>query len=102
MHDDNDDNSIFRVNMLMKFYSFELTEYSKVCYIDGDSLFLKNCDFIFSYRAPAAKHLGWEYLPIQDTPPEKIGIFDCWEKIRPYHREIHKKQYTSHSLAFYL
>ena len=75
MHDNNDNDSTFRVNMLMKFYSFELTEYSKVCYIDGDSLFLKNCDFIFSYRAPAAKHLGWEHLPIQDTPHDKIGIF---------------------------
>lgn len=71
----NGDENDFRINMLMKFYSFELTEYSKVCYIDGDSLFLKNCDFVFSYRAPAAKHLRWNHIPIQDSPPEEIGIF---------------------------
>lgn len=65
----------FRINMLMKFYSFELTEYSKVCYIDGDILILKNCDFVFNYRAPAAKHLGWDHIPIQNSPPDKIGIF---------------------------
>lgn len=51
---------LFSIDMLMKFYSFELTEYDKVCYLDGDILVLKNCDFVFNYRAPAAKYLGWD------------------------------------------
>ena len=71
---ENNDQKEFRVNMLMKFYSFELTDYAKVCYIDGDILILKNCDFIFNYRAPAAKYLGWDYYPIHQSPPENIGI----------------------------
>lgn len=50
----------FNIDMLMKFYSFELTDYKKICYLDGDILVIKNCDFIFNFRAPAAKYLGWE------------------------------------------
>ena len=52
----------FNIDMLMKFYSFELTDYKKVCYLDGDILVVKNCDFIFNFRAPAAKYLGWENI----------------------------------------
>lgn len=62
---------LFSIDMLMKFYSFELTEYKKVCYLDGDILVLKNCDFIFNYRAPAAKYLGWDdKRPIHDSSNE--------------------------------
>lgn len=59
----------FSIDMLMKFYSFELTDYKKVCYLDGDILVLKNCDFVFNYRAPAAKYLGWDEdnYPIQSS-----------------------------------
>lgn len=59
---------LFSIDMLMKFYSFELTEYDKVCYLDGDILVLKNCDFVFNYRAPAAKYLGWDnHRPIHTS-----------------------------------
>lgn len=63
---------LFSIDMLMKFYSFELTDYKKVCYLDGDILILKNCDFVFNYRAPAAKYLGWDEIhPIHTS--EKKG-----------------------------
>ena len=65
----------FTIDMLMKFYSFELTDYKKVCYLDGDILIIKNCDFVFNFRAPAAKYLGWDYRPIhKKVNPGEQGI----------------------------
>ena len=47
----------FQINVMNRFYMFDLKEYDKLCYFDADILVRKNIDFIFNYNAPAAKFL---------------------------------------------
>lgn len=49
----------FQIIMMNKFYCFELKDFDKVCYLDGDILVKKNIDFIFNYSTPAAKVLSY-------------------------------------------
>lgn len=53
-------NDLFQIMMMNKFYMFDLKEYDKVCYLDGDMIILQNIDFVFNYRAPAGKILQYE------------------------------------------
>lgn len=50
---------LFQVMMMNKFYMFELKEFDKVCYLDGDILIRQNIDFIFNYRTPCGKVLDY-------------------------------------------
>ena len=48
----------FQIMMMNKFYMYELTDYDKVCYFDGDIVIRKNVDFVFNFSAPAGKILS--------------------------------------------
>lgn len=50
-------NSLFQIIMMNKFYMFDLKEYDKLCYFDGDIIVRCNVDFCFNYNTPAAKVL---------------------------------------------
>lgn len=43
---------------LNKFYMFDLKEYDKVCFLDGDMIIRENIDFIFNFSTPAGKVLN--------------------------------------------
>ena len=52
-----DNAAFFQIMMMNKFYMFDLKEFDKVCYFDGDILVRDNVDFIFNYQTPAGKIL---------------------------------------------
>lgn len=45
----------FQIMVMNKFYVYDLKEFDKVCFIDGDILIKQNIDFIFNYQTPAGK-----------------------------------------------
>lgn len=49
----------FQIMMMNKFYMYELKEFDKVCYFDGDIVVRKNTDFVFNYNVPAGKILTY-------------------------------------------
>ena len=80
-----------------------------------DALNESGCDFYLDDSAEFELHILKEenklLHDILDDPEkykewrslfEKTDTADYWEKIQPYHHEIHKKQYTLHLLEVYL
>ena len=65
-HTEIDHAHFFQIMMMNKFYIFDLKEYDKICYLDGDILVKENIDFIFNYQTPAAKVLEYGNIQIKD------------------------------------
>ena len=68
----------FQIMMMNKFYMYELTEYDKICYLDGDIVVRKNIDFVFNFNAPAGKFLTRGKINIEpeseETGEKKLHI----------------------------
>lgn len=82
----------FLVMCLNKFYMFDLKEYDKVCFLDGDMIIRENIDFIFNFNTPAGKFLNENQVAAEAmliSPKdfsskhiiEKFGIFAFDEEI---------------------
>lgn len=80
----------FQIMMMNKFYIFDLKEYDKICYLDGDILIKENIDFIFNYQTPAGKILEYGSIKVKDGEFSVDPPFIAGE-----HWLINPKDYTS-------